>query len=117
MQTMDEITRQMLGCGWAPPPAPELRAHVDAPAPLLFRPTRDALGARVVNVCPGYLVALPEVIEIARAYVHWGKGHLLEFFGGRQPGEAVLVGIEILNGAVGELTTARATPRDQGGIG
>jgi hypothetical protein len=116
METNTLQTRQMLGCGWAPIPAENLRPFVSAPSPLKFQPATGRDGERVVDVCPGYLVALPEVVEIAEARVHWEKGHLVEFCEG-QPSASLMRGVVILSGAVSELTNAAARPADQGGIG
>jgi hypothetical protein len=114
MQTNNAPTRQLMGCGFLPPPPERLRPYVDAPAPLGFRPSRGPKGERLDNVCPGYTSQLPEVIEVARARLHWDKGHLVEFLGG-PPTEPMLLGIEILCGAVGELQMWLSTPKDQGG--
>lgn len=56
------------------------------------------LGHGAPSVCPGYTTSLPEVIEIARGRLHWSKGSLGQFCRG-QASDAMLVGIEILEGA------------------
>jgi hypothetical protein len=115
MQANPEQTRQLLGCGWLPAPVEKLRPFVRAPEPLQYKPARDENGERLCNVCPGYTTSLPAVIEIARARFHWDKGHLREAVDGR-PTDAMMLGIEILSGAIGEVTHALATPRDKGGL-
>lgn len=116
MATNDLQTRQMLGCGWAPIPPERLRRFVEAPTPLQFKPLLTDDGDRLVNVCPGYLVALPQAIEIARGLRHWEKGHLVEYCRG-EPSQAMIDGVEILSGANTALANAVARPADQGGIG
>ena len=56
------------------------------------------------TVCPGYTTSLPEVIEGARARLHWSKGALTSFCNGNAR-ESVLMAIEILEGASNECQT------------
>lgn len=115
MQVNNELTRQVLGCGWLPAPPERLRPFVRAPEPLQYKPARDENGERLCNVCPGYTTGLPAVIEIASARFHWEKGHLREAVDGT-PTQAMMHGIQILSGAIGEVMHALATPRDRGGL-
>jgi hypothetical protein len=55
------------------------------------------------EVCPGYLITLPQVQETARARVHWEKGLLKERYEGEELTGVLFDCIEILNGAVGDL--------------
>lgn len=86
-------TRQTLGCGYEPVAADELSRLVRIMEPLGsdIKPT----------TCPGFTTRLPEVIEIARARLHWSKGELTSFCSGQARG-ALLAGIEILEGATNE---------------
>lgn len=52
--------------------------------------------------CAGYLVRLPEVIEAARARLHWSKGSLRDFCAS-QPSENILLAVEIVESAAGEV--------------
>lgn len=54
------------------------------------------------DTCPGYTTNLPEVIEIARARVHWKEGGGLRDFCDETPSEALRQGVEILEGASNE---------------
>lgn len=69
------------------------------------------------TVCPGYSTSLPEVIEIARARAHWAKGQLEAFCGGEPPTNDLMMGIEILDGAIASVLDWRSIPKDQGGGG
>jgi hypothetical protein len=73
-------------------------------------------GGPQTTVCPGFTVALPEVIEVARERLHWSKGALEQFCHG-QAHDALLDGIEYLDGAVYAFQFWSATPRDKGGGG
>ena len=53
-------------------------------------------------MCAGYVCPLPQVVEAARAHLHWSKGSLSDFCGGR-PNERVLESVEILDGSIGAL--------------
>ena len=54
-------------------------------------------------MCAGYTCRLPEVLEIARARMHWEKGAIVSFCRGQEPSEQLLVGIELLEHAVSDL--------------
>lgn len=101
--------RQLLGCAYTPPPAGRLSSFVKPWQGLGYSGDEP-------SVCPGYTTQLPEVIEIARARLHWSKGSLAAFCPGEPP-SALLIGIEILEGAVCELIDWKSTPKAQGGGG
>jgi hypothetical protein len=85
MEEHPQQTRQALGCGYEPQ--------------LEGSRTLASYNSDVTpTVCPGYSTALPETIEVARARLHWSKGALTSFCAGRAS-EAVMTGIEILEGA------------------
>jgi hypothetical protein len=77
MRTIDQQTRQMLGCGLAPLPPANLSPFVSmfTGCGSQSEPATDEKPA-FPSVCPGYTTRLPEVIEIARARLHWSKGAL-----------------------------------------
>lgn len=50
------------------------------------------------TTCPGYTTRLPEVIEAARAYVHWEKGELGSFVGRKPPHRHLLTLVEVVAG-------------------
>ncbi len=64
----------------------------------------DSMHSGEFTICPGYTTRLPEVIEVARARLHWSKGSLLTFCGGEQPSEMLNVCIEILEGSTNEAS-------------
>ena len=78
METNTEQTRKTLGCGWLPLPAENLIPFRRVTVPAGFKgPVRKLPNGAVTNdpeTCPGYTTSLPEVIEIARARLHWSKG-------------------------------------------
>ena len=50
-----------------------------------------------VSQCPGYLLALPQVWEAARAWGHWEKGQLAMLFAGEPVPGAALFAVEAFN--------------------
>ena len=65
------------------------------------------------EICPGYLVTLPQVIETARARVHWEKGLLKERYEGQNLPGVLFDCIEILSGAVSDVESfATRSARD-----
>ncbi len=104
MQINNLETRQGMGCGYEPPVE-----HAITWRPPAF-PSDET-----ITTCAGYTVRLPEVIEAARARVHWTKGELESFVEGR-PHENLLIAIEILEGSAGELQVASVTPIGEGGL-
>lgn len=59
-------------------------------------------GKTNADTCAGYLTNLPEVIEAARARLHWKHGGLRDFCHG-QPHDNIMTAIEIIDGAAGEV--------------
>lgn len=114
MAINNEQTRQTFGCGWAPIPPALLRPWIKVPTPLKFEPMRDADGERLVDVCPGYLVTLPEVVEISQA--RFWKHDLRSFCEDELPTRALMLGVQVLEGAVNEVNDAKMTKREQGGL-
>lgn len=95
MQARSKQTRQLMGCGYEPSPAPDV-------LPLVFPWQGLGYTGPKVVVCPGYTTTLPEVIEIARSHLHWSKGSLTEFCRGLVA-DSTIFGIEILEGASNEM--------------
>jgi hypothetical protein len=94
---MDRETRQRIGCGWELvqiKPRPWTPENLDSGwvAPKGY-----------VDVCPGYTTKLPEVIEAARARLHWKEGGGLRDFCDDTPTDQLRVCVEILEGASNEL--------------
>lgn len=102
MRALTEAARSQAGCGYAP--------TVERIYPWAGLGYKGA----TPTVCPGYSTNLPEVIEVARARFHWTKGELSAFTHGRAT-DALMIGIEILEGAVNECQAWCTTPRDKGG--
>ena len=51
------------------------------------------------EICPGYLVALPEVLDAFRAHLHWSKGQLRERLDGLDSTGILMDCIEVAEGA------------------
>jgi hypothetical protein len=113
MQINTEQTRQTYGCGWAPIPSARLLPWVKVPTPLKFEPTRDRDGKALVEVCPGYLVRLPQVVEAVEA--RFWKHDLRTWCDG-QPTPELMLAVQILEGSVNEVEHAKMTKREQGGL-
>ncbi len=110
MHTVPREQRQLLGCGFVPPPAnPRLLPMVRPWAGLGYRGDQP-------TTCPGYTTGLPEVVEIARARLHWSKGQLDVFVGGAgDVSEAMIAGIELLEDADNRRRNWAMTPTSEGG--
>jgi len=95
---IDKRTRQAIGCGWEEPlPSARPWAHKD----MDWTPT----------VCPGYTCQLPEVIDVARCYMHWDRGQLQLKV--PEPSASLLDAIEELKIAVGAQQLASLRSRDE----
>ena len=67
------------------------------------------------TVCPGYTTRLPEVIEAARARLHWSKGSLDHFVRGYAT-EQLVIAIEIGESTSNEVQSwAMDNPVKKGG--
>lgn len=93
-QSTDKRIRQAMGCGYE---APLEDARPWSPASM----SGDWQGDE--TTCPGYTTRLPQVIETLRARVHWEKGSVESFCAG-PPTEQQLAALEILEGAVNDVT-------------
>jgi hypothetical protein len=109
-KSSNQVTRQAIGCGYEPPAPPGIpvrpwdhTGRKPSPGEL------DERGRQHLQICPGYVCRLPEVIETARARLHWEKGELVSFCGGAQPSDRLIDAIEILDGAVAEFRYWDAT--------
>lgn len=104
-----------MGCGYEPPAPSTIGVMTwEHSGRKPCRDEYDATGRQILNVCPGYLTTLPEVIDIARAHRHWTKGELTTFCRGDATDE-MLIGVEIFEGACNEMQNWTMTPRDKGG--
>lgn len=105
MQENPPLTRQMMGCGWEPPPQPGIPVRaLDHDARLSIDMTHEERESKRNQLCPGYTCGLPEVVEASRARVWRDKGSLRDFTKGEQPSDALMLAIDIL-----DAETARAT--------
>lgn len=107
MKSLSEENRQLAKCGYLP--------QLTGPR-AQFAETWCGLGYSGASptICPGYSTSLPETIEIARGRLHWSKGALTEFCGGK-PSDAMLMGIEICEGASNECQSWCMSNREKGG--
>lgn len=94
--------RQHMACGYEPPIEGAL------PWEHTGRKVRDD----EPKICAGYVCNLPEVIEIARAHLHWSKGSLRDFCRGDAP-DTVLYGVEVFEGACNSLSNWLMKPKDE----
>lgn len=85
---LSDEARARIGCGHLPP-------RKDA-APWMHR------SGKTSDVCAGYLARLPEVVEIARARLHWTHGELRSFTR-TAPTENLVDCIEVLDGESHDL--------------
>lgn len=54
-------------------------------------------------VCPGYVCALPEVIEASRAHFFLKNGGLAQFCGSEDPSEPLLLSVQIIESEADKL--------------
>lgn len=119
METQSDHERQMLGCGFLPPPAPRLALSVrpwDHPGRKLEDDETDEDGVILNPTCIGYLLQLPELREVTVARLHWTKGQLA-IWAGERPTEALLQSVVILELATNAVEGYYATPASRGGGG
>jgi hypothetical protein len=92
METGTKPVRQAMGCAYESIPV-ELRRPIGVP-----------LGCEVVaTTCPGYTTKLPEVIEVARARLHWSKGGPAGIGIADWADSPLCAAIEVLEGASNEV--------------
>jgi hypothetical protein len=103
--------RQYLGCGYEP--VLDVATMCIPVTPW----THQGFSGEPATVCPGYTCSLPEVLEVARARLHWSKGQLVLFTGGDMPSANLLRGIEILDGESHRVEAWLMTPKEKGGGG
>lgn len=121
MQTTTQISRQGRACGYEPPAPRHVQVKPWWPpeADLGYdfgRPTPDApLGERAPTICIGYTRTMPEVIEVARARLHWDKGQLGVYCDGEQPTEVLRNLIEVIDAEYHGLELYEMTPVEKGG--
>ena len=88
---MPKNIRASWNCGLM---APDERTGPGFPSP--------AHWGKLSDICPGYLITLPTVIETARAKMHWDKGLLKERYEDESLTGVALDCIEVLAGAIAE---------------
>jgi hypothetical protein len=122
MQESPRDARQLLGCGYEPPAPKGVVVDTWKPpgGPVGFdvgAPSEEhPYGELAPRTCAGYTTRLPEVIEAARARLHWSKGQLEAFCGGL-PTEELVVAIEYVEGAYNACQHYYITPAKDGGGG
>lgn len=94
--------RQSMGCGFEPPIEIVERWEPEGREP---RPGElDEDGRELVPTCPGYVCKLPDVLEVARARVHWQKNAAaFTAVCGGEPTDQLLHAIEVLEGAHNDM--------------
>lgn len=91
---LDADSRRRMGCGYLPPAEGEV-----------YPPLSDKVPG--LDVCPGYVCELPDVRDIAECFPHWKAQSLPMFLGERQPTQALLQGLVVLNNGVDALQALR----------
>lgn len=104
MKRLNVTTRRALRCGWEPR-LPNDGGRAWWPG--------EASGPKP-ETCPGYTTDLPEVIIVARAYLHWDKGQLQ--LRDPDPPPEIMDGIEVISSAVMAVQTEMMR-RKRGGHG
>lgn len=103
MEKVPLQTRQLLGCGYEPPPSESLRMFVRpwTGCGVEPKPSTDTEPA-FPSVCPGYSTSLPEVIEGAIARSWWKNGELTQFCRG-QATEALSGAINVVDNEINAM--------------
>lgn len=82
-RTLDVATRRAIRCGW----------ESVSDSGRAWHPFK--LGGPPLTVCAGYTSQMPDVVDVARAFLHWEKGQLQ--LRNPDPPPQLLDGIEILS--------------------
>ena len=115
MTNLRKDIRQSMGCAYEPVAPPAIYvATWDHEGRKHCSDEYSDTGEQLLKVCPGYLISLPEVIDVARAQRHWTHGELTSYCRGMARDE-MLTGIEIFDGAMTAMTNWTMTPRKDGG--
>jgi len=104
--TAPEAIRRHWHCGWI-----KKSEHSEdgvIPVPPEFDGERP-------DVCPGYLVQLPQVIEAARAHGWRKDGALRDFYDGEPLTPLAKLSIDIIGGALREVEQHRIRKSQNGG--
>lgn len=111
MQILTRHDRQLIGCGFEPPPNPEFVDFVR-----VWDPPRSRIGFEgpELTTCPGYTTSLPEVHEVIEARVHWTKGQL-DLFCDEKPTKQLLQSIVILEAEANRFQNWVSTKASEGG--
>jgi hypothetical protein len=104
MKSTPRLQRQSLGCGFEPPPPSHIAVRAWDHKDRNLEQDEFENGSLKPQVCPGYVCNLPEVIEVARARMHWSKGSLHVF--ANQPTDQLVEGIEVLEASFQSLESA-----------
>lgn len=108
MERTSRAQRQSLACGYEPASKSLPIRPWDHEGRKSYPGELDERGVPRVQLCAGYVCNLPEVIEVARAHMHWSKGQIESYCGG-MPNEHMLTAIEVLEMSVADLKHWDAT--------
>ncbi len=64
-----------------------------------------------LDVCPGYLMTLPKVVEAGRAYMHWDQRTLEQHYEGDELTRCLLDSLEVVKVAVSNVEAHAMRPR------
>ena len=67
---------------------------------------------RIGTVCPGYLVRLPQVCEVAEAYQWWDTGQISQWLDGRPISSHLKASIGVLKSAMADVEADMMTPKE-----
>jgi hypothetical protein len=102
--TNPKEARQAWACPYEPPAPKHIPVRTwDHPGRTADPSELDERGEQKLKVCPGYACNLPEVIETARARIHWSKGSLDAFTAGEPAHERLVECIEVLDASISAL--------------
>lgn len=90
MREQPEQTRKYMGCGYLPPAPEGVPVGAWDGTSLGRERGADELDDKKrvrLPVCPGYVCALPEVVEASWAHAYWEKGELTQWCEGQSTSE------------------------------
>lgn len=111
MKRTDQLQRQTFGCAYEPPAPGNIPVRTWEPPDGKYG-FRRIEGMPLPDVCPGYLTSLPECLETWRAHTHWEKAQLQ--LAHPEPTLALLMAIEIIDGAIACAKNWEQAPREGG---
>lgn len=97
MRAEPEHVRRLKGCGYLPP--------MDGARPTFGVPLACDVDLDEITICPGYAIALPEVVETVHYRPSYSKGYLAAHLGERLTEQAIDAQ-NMLEGAVNSKQSA-----------